>query len=106
PSVVDAINQRKALVALESSVLAQGLPFPLNLETARACEEVVRQEGATPITIGIVDGVPLLGLSDREMEIFASGKAPDGSSIEKVSLNNLAGQALKGSWGATTVAAT
>src|SRR6185295_11447658 len=83
-----------------------GLPFPLNLETARACEEAVRREGATPVTIGIVDGAPRLGLSDREMEIFASGKAPDGSSIEKVSLNNLAGQALHGSWGATTVAAT
>ncbi|HEV8486135.1 MAG TPA: pseudouridine-5'-phosphate glycosidase [Blastocatellia bacterium] len=106
PAVVAAINNHEALVALESSVLAQGLPAPLNLETARACEEAVRREGATPVTIGIVDGVPLIGLSDREMEIFAGGSAPDGSSIEKVSLNNLAGQALRGSWGATTVAAS
>jgi len=106
PGVVAAINNREALVALESSVLAQGLPEPLNLETARACQEAVRREGATPVTIGVVDGVPLLGLSDREMEIFATGKAPDGSNIEKVSLNNLAAQALRGSWGATTVAAT
>jgi pseudouridine-5'-phosphate glycosidase len=106
PAVVAALNNREALVALESSVLAQGLPFPTNLETARACEDAVRAEGAIPVTIGVVDGVPLLGLNDREMQIFASGKAPDGSAIEKVSLNNLAGQALRGSWGATTVAAT
>ena len=106
PAIVAAINNHEALVALESSVLAQGLPAPLNLETARACEEAVRSEGATPVTIGVVDGVPLIGLSNREMEIFASGHAPDGSRIEKVSLNNLAAQALTGSWGATTVAAT
>ena len=106
PAIVAAINNREALVALESSVLAQGLPAPLNLETARECERAVRREGATPVTIGVVDGVPLLGLSDREMEIFASGRAPDGSRIEKVSLNNLAAQALGGRWGATTVAAT
>ena len=96
PAVVAAINNHEALVALESSVLAQGLPAPLNLETARACEQAVRREGATPVTIGVVDGVPLLGLSDREMETFASGHAPDGTRIEKVSLNNLAGQALRG----------
>ena len=106
PGIVAAINNREALVALESSVLAQGLPEPLNLETARACQEAVRQEGATPVTIGVVDGVPVVGLSEHEMEIFSSGKAPDGSSIEKVSLNNLAAQTLRGSWGATTVAAT
>jgi len=106
PDVVAAINNRESLVALESSVLAQGLPEPLNLQTARDCQEAIRREGATPVTIGVVDGVPLLGLSDREMEIFASGKAPDGTSIQKVSLNNLAAQALRGSWGATTVAST
>jgi pseudouridylate synthase len=104
--VKDALNQRAPVVALESTVIAHGLPHPLNLETALACEEAVRHHGATPATIGIVDGIPTIGLSEDEISRFATGDAPDGRRIEKVGLNNLAAVMLKRGWGATTVASS
>jgi pseudouridylate synthase len=105
-NVERALNERLPVVALESTVIAHGLPQPLNLETAQACEEVVRRQGVTPATIGIVDGVPMIGLSDDQIRRFATGQTPDGRQIEKVGLNNLAGVMVKGGWGATTVAAS
>jgi pseudouridine-5'-phosphate glycosidase len=60
----------------------------------------------TPATIGIVDGIPTIGLSEDEIRRFATGQAPDGSRIEKAGLNNLAGVMLKRGWGATTVASS
>lgn len=101
-----ALAEGKPLVALESTVIAHGLPAPLNLETARACEEVVEGEGATAATIGIVDGIITIGLSEDELKAFATSAATGEQRIEKVSLNNLAGVILKRGWGATTVAAT
>ncbi|MEK6287750.1 MAG: pseudouridine-5'-phosphate glycosidase [Acidobacteriota bacterium] len=101
-----ALNQRMPVVALESTVIAHGLPYPLNLETSLACERAVRQRGATPATIGIVDGAPTIGLSDDEIRLFATAQAPDGRRIEKVGLNNLASVMMNGGWGATTVAST
>lgn len=104
--IVTALEEGAPVVALESTVIAHGLPKPLNIETALACEEVIRQCGVTPATIGIVDGMPTVGLSETEIACFASGSAPDGRRIEKVSLNNLAGVMLKRGWGATTVASS
>jgi pseudouridine-5'-phosphate glycosidase len=104
--VAAALTNGEPVVGLESTVLAHGLPIPLNLETARACEEAVRRQSATPATVGIVDGSPVIGLTDDELELFARGDAPLGSRIEKVGLNNLAGIILRRGWGATTVAAT
>ncbi len=101
-----ALDERLPVVALESTVIAHGLPHPLNLETAQACEEVIRRHGVTPATIGIVDGVPTIGLTEDQIRRFATGQTPDGRRIEKVGLNNLAGVMLKGGWGATTVAAS
>lgn len=101
-----ALNDRAPVVALESTVIAHGLPYPLNLETALACEEAVRQRGVTPATIGIVDGIPTIGLSEDEIAGFATGYAPDRRLIEKVGLNNLAVVMLKRRWGATTVASS
>ena len=101
-----AIEEKMPVVALESTVIAHGLPHPLNLETALACEEVIRQRGVTPATIGIVDGIPTIGLSEDELRRFATGHAPDGRRIEKVGLNNLAGVMMQRGWGATTVAST
>jgi len=97
---------KRAVVALESTVIAHGLPRPLNLETARDCEAAVTREGAVPATIGIVAGRLTVGLSDKEVEGFGASRAPDGGLIEKVGLNNLAGVIGRSSWGATTVAAT
>ena len=73
-----ALDERSPIVALETTVIAHGLPRPLNLETALACEEAVRRHGATPATIGIIDGVPTGGLSDDEISHFATGQASDG----------------------------
>ena len=101
-----AFDEKTPVVALESTVIAHGLPHPLNLETALACEEVIRQHGATPATIGLVDGVPTIGLSEDQISRFATGQTADGQRIEKVGLNNLTGVMMKRGWGATTVAST
>ena len=101
-----ALNERRSVVALESTVIAHGLPHPLNLETALACEEAVRRNNGTPATIGIVDGMPTIGLNKDEIGHFATGHAPDGRPIEKVGLNNLGAVMLKRGWGAITVASS
>src|SRR6185436_9796779 len=105
-SVERALADGSPVVALESTVIAHGLPYPINLETALACEEAIRRHGATPATLGIVDGVPTIGLSEDEIETFAKGKSADGRAIEKLSLNNLASVMVRGAWGATTVASS
>lgn len=104
--VSQALNERAPVVALESTVIAHGLPHPLNIETALACEEAIRRHGATPATIGIVDGLPTIGLSEDQISRFATGYAPDGRRIEKVGLNNLAAVMMKRGWGGTTVASS
>src|SRR5437868_15129272 len=89
--IAKALAANDAVVALESTVIAHGLPYPLNLEVAAECEQVIKDCGAMAATIGIVDGQPTAGLSAAELQHFAQGRAPDGSRIEKVGLNNLAG---------------
>lgn len=101
-----ALAEREPVVALESTVIAHGLPQPLNLETALACEDAVRGRGAVPATIGVIDGVPTIGLSQDEIGCFATRRTSDAGSIEKVGLNNLASVMARGAWGATTVAST
>jgi len=92
------------VVALESTVISHGLPPPTNIETAIECEDAIAALGASPATIGIVAGVPKIGLSREELRVFAEGRSPDGSAIEKVSLNNLGIVVARKQWGATTVA--
>jgi pseudouridine-5'-phosphate glycosidase len=101
-----AIRESRPVVALESTVIAHGLPAPLNIETARDCENAVRAEGAVPATIGVVKGVPTIGLDEGELDAFARGGAVEPCPIEKVGLNNLAAVMTNRGWGATTVAAT
>jgi|ERR1041384_281703 pseudouridine-5'-phosphate glycosidase len=105
-NVKRVLREQGPVVALESTVIAHGLPYPINLETALACESIVRKHGATPATIGIIDGAPTIGLSEDEIKQFAARELPDGSSIEKVGLNNLAAVLTRGGWGATTVASS
>lgn len=88
-------------VALESTVIAHGLPRPENLESARACEAAVRESGAEPATVAIVGGNVRIGVSDDELNELAS--RPD---VAKVTLQNLGAVCAAGGWGATTVAAT
>jgi pseudouridine-5'-phosphate glycosidase len=104
--VTRALKERSPVVSLESTVIAHGLPYPLNLDTGLACEAAVRRNGATPATIGIVEGVPVVGLSEDKIAVFAGQQAPDGRPIEKVGLNNLAAVMIKHGWGATTVASS
>ena len=101
-----ALEQRRPVVALESTVIAHGLPHPLNLETALLCEQSVNARAVMPATIGIVDGIPTVGLNGDQIDCFATGYSPDGRRIEKVGLNNLGTVMLKRSWGATTVASS
>jgi pseudouridine-5'-phosphate glycosidase len=101
PSVAIALNQQAAVVALESTVIAHGLPAPHNLETAHACEAAVRGSGALPATIGIVAGRPVIGLSPDQIAELATRPG-----VEKVNLSNLAHVMAGGKWGATTVASS
>ena len=72
PEVKSAVDAGKPVVALESTVIAHGLPRPQNLDTARRLQSVVRSQGAIPATIAIMDGKVKIGLDDDELEILAN----------------------------------
>jgi len=101
PEVTAALAARRAVVALESTVIAHGLPRPQNLEAARALEEEVRGLGSTPATIAIADGQAIVGADDALLVRLA-----EESAIAKVSLRDLAPVLARRGLGATTVAAT
>lgn len=96
-----ALRARRAVVALESSVLAQGLPVPANREAARRMTGAVRAAGAVPAITAVVEGVPAVGITDDELERFLRR---DG--VEKVSARDLPVAMMRGADGATTVAAS
>lgn len=96
-----ALNEQRAVVALESTVIAHGLPYPTNIEVAQAMEQAIRAEGAVPATVGIHDGQIKIGLTPDE--IIHLGTARD---VQKVSRRDLAITLAGGKWGATTVAGT
>jgi pseudouridylate synthase len=96
-----ALAAQWPLVALESTVISHGLPFPHNLDLARAMEGEVRDQGAHPATIGVVAGVPTVGMSDQEIEHFAQA-----SGVLKLSRRDIAYAVAMRRDGATTVAAT
>ena len=100
PAVAAAIAEGRAVVALESSVLAQGLPIPANRTAARSMLEAVESRGAMPAITAVVRGVPAAGLTDDEIERFL---ARDG--VAKVSARDLPLAIARGADGATTVAA-
>lgn len=99
--VAEALERGGAVVALESTLISHGLPRPDNLELAREIENLVREEGAVPATVGVIGGAPKVGLEADELELLANE-----DSIPKLSSRDLAIAAAKGSHGATTVAAT
>jgi pseudouridine-5'-phosphate glycosidase len=99
--VAAALQAGQPVVALESTVIAHGLPRPQNLETARAMEAAVREEGAVPATVAILEGRLVAGLSSEQLTTFAE---TDG--IAKVSRADLAAVVAARQTGATTVAAT
>ena len=101
PEVADAISERRPVVALESTVIAHGLPRPQNLETAHRLQEAVREAGAVPATIAIIGGKLTVGLSDDEIALLA-----EKSDIRKISTRDIAVAVAQGWDGATTVAST
>lgn len=99
--VHDALLSNKPVVALESTIISHGLPRPQNLEVAREVEEIVRQRGAIPATIAVIDGTVHIGLSDTELQEIAHRE-----DIAKASSRDLAIAVASRSSAATTVAAT
>ncbi|GHB30239.1 pseudouridine-5'-phosphate glycosidase [Streptomyces viridiviolaceus] len=99
--VREAIGARRPVVALESTIIAHGLPRPRNLLVARELEETVRQEGAVPATIAVLDGRPHVGLDKEQLERVAN---EDG--IRKLGHRDLPLSVASGASGATTVSAT
>jgi len=103
PQVAAALAAHAPVVALESTLISHGLPYPANVEVARASEAAVRAAGAIPATIAIRDGRILVGLDDAALEALAS--APAGS-VRKAARPSLATALHAGGWAATTVSAT
>ena len=96
-----ALDGRKAVVALETTILSHGMPYPQNLETARAVEQAVRDHGAVPATIAVLDGAICVGLDAAQLERIATG-----TDALKLSRADLAYALAERRDGATTVAAT
>ena len=96
-----ALHEGRAVVALESTVIAHGLPRPLNLETARRLEKIVRERGTVPATVAVIGGVLCVGLDDSQLERLAYGEG-----VRKVSRRDLAVAVARRLDGATTVAGT
>ena len=96
-----ALKAGKPVVALESTIISHGLPRPSNLEVALECERIVRDAGATPATIALLDGKILVGLEQSELEAIANR-----DDISKASIRDLAIIVAQGKSAATTVAAT
>ncbi len=101
PEVQEALVAGTPVVALETSIIAQGLPYPANLDTARQVEAEVRAQEAIPATIGIIDGVITVGLSAAQLKMFATTRG-----LMKLSSGDLPLALATGRSGATTVAAT
>jgi pseudouridylate synthase len=102
PTVQAALDKGTGVVALESTIIAHGMPYPQNYDMAREVEQLITDEGATPATIAIINGDMRVGLSQSELELFAK----NGPSIPKVSTRDMAFVAAGGKSGATTVAST
>ena len=101
PVVLDALKNNKPVVALESTIISHGMPYPKNVETAYRVEQVIRDHGAIPATIGIINGEPVVGMTKEEIELFGKTKG-----ICKASRRDLPVVYAKKMWAATTVAST
>ncbi|WP_127112140.1 pseudouridine-5'-phosphate glycosidase [Shimia sediminis] len=101
PDVAEAKAAGTPIVALESTIITHGMPFPQNVEVARRVEETIRAKGATPATIAVLDGTLYAGLTDAQLDQLAQAQ-----NVAKLSRADLAVCMSKGLTGATTVAAT
>jgi len=101
PDVASALRDNRPVVALESTVIAHGLPRPQNLQTAHRLQELVREGGAAPATIGVIDGRLTVGLNDDQIALLAQQ-----DNIRKISTREISLAVAQGWNGATTVAST
>ena len=99
--VKKALKNNIPVVALESTIISHGMPYPQNVETALKVEKIIQDNGCVPATIGIIDGVAVVGMSEEEIELFGKTKG-----ILKASRRDLPVIMSKGLWGATTVSTT
>ena len=99
--VQDALNAKKPVVALESTILSHGMPYPQNLEFAKEVEDVIRNEGAVPATIALIGGKIKIGLNEDDLEIMCKAE-----NVGKVSRRDFAVYIAGKKTGATTVAST
>lgn len=98
---LQALKENRPVVALESTIISHGMPYPRNVETALEVEKIIREHGAVPCTIGIIDGEGVVGMTPEEIEEFGKRKG-----IAKVSRRDLPIIMAEKKWGATTVATT
>ncbi|HHI87452.1 MAG TPA: pseudouridine-5'-phosphate glycosidase [Candidatus Cloacimonetes bacterium] len=101
PEIQNALNEGKPVVALESTIISHGMPYPENIKTAKEVEKVVRENGAVPATIAILHGRMKVGLTDGDLEFLATSKE-----IAKASRRDIPYLISQKLHGATTVAAT
>jgi Uncharacterized enzyme involved in pigment biosynthesis len=101
PEIKTALESGGAVVALESTIISHGMPYPQNVQMANKVESIIREAGAVPATIAIMDGKIKVGLSKEELEILAKSKP-----VAKVSMRDLPGVIARKQLGATTVATT
>lgn len=101
PEVAAALAEGRAVVALESTIISHGMPFPQNVEMARGVEDVVREHGAVPATIAVLGGRLKVGLTPEELHLLATDPG-----VEKISTRDLPVTVALGKHGATTVAST
>lgn len=101
PIVKKALKEGKPVVALESTIISHGMPYPKNVKCALMVEKVIRDHGAIPATIGIIKGEPVVGMTPEEIELFGKTKG-----IAKVSRRDIPYITAAKLWGATTVSAT
>ena len=99
--VQEALEKGFPVVALETTIISHGMPYPKNVECALQVENVIIENGAIPATIGIINGEPVIGMSHEEIELFGKKEG-----IRKVSRRDLAICIANKEWGATTVSAT
>ncbi len=101
PEVQEALDQGKPVVALESTIISHGMPYPQNVEMANQTEQIIRDNGAVPATIAIIDGKIQVGLDEEQLELMATAE-----DVAKVSRRDMAQILASGKLGATTVATT
>lgn len=99
--VRDALHDGRPVVALESTIISHGMPYPQNVEMATEVERIIRENGAVPATVAVLHGRPRIGLEASDLELLAT--SPD---VAKVSVRDLGHVVARGAHGATTVAST